>query len=117
MSAFPPLVNQITESLLEKKADDIQVLSLAGISTVADYFVLCSANSNTHSKSLADHVVDVVKRNLSERTMGREGFESHNWVVLDYVDVVVHIFLPDARSYYSLERMWSDAPATVVRDP
>jgi ribosome-associated protein len=117
MSEFSPLVRQITECLLEKKAEDIQVLHLAELSSVADTFILCTATSNVQSKAIADHVMETVKRSLGERTFGREGMEANNWVVLDYFDVVVHIFLPEARAYYGLERMWRDAPVTTVQDP
>lgn len=117
MPEFSPLVRQITDCLLEKKAEDIQVLHIAELSSVADTFILCTATSNVQSKAIADHVMETVKRSLGERTFGREGMEAHNWVVLDYFDVVVHIFLPEARAYYGLERMWRDAPVTTVQDP
>lgn len=117
MPDFSPLVRQITECLLEKKAENIQVLHIAELSSVADTFVLCTATSNVQSKAIADHVMESVKRSLGERTFGREGLEAHNWVVLDYFDVVVHIFQPEAREYYGLERMWRDAPVTTVQDP
>jgi ribosome-associated protein len=117
MTDFSPLVRQITDCLLEKKAEDIQVLQIAELSSVADTFILCTSGSNVQSKAIADHVVDTVKRNLGERTFGREGMEAHNWVVLDYFDVVVHIFIPEARAYYGLERMWRDAPMTTVQEP
>jgi len=116
LSAFPPLVACIAESLLEKKAEDIRILDVSTISSITDYFVICSANSDTHSKAVAGHVLEQSKKVMNERTFGKEGFESSKWIVLDYFDVVVHIFVPESRSFYALERMWNDANVTTVQD-
>ncbi len=116
LSAFPALVSCIANSLLEKKAEDIRILDVSTLSSFTNYFVICSANSDTHAKAVSGHVLEETKKQLSERTFGKEGFETNKWIVLDYFDVVVHIFIPETRSFYALERMWNDAKVTSVQD-
>ncbi len=117
LSAFPPLVGCIANALLEKKAEDIRILDVSTLSSFTNYFVICTANSDVQAKAISGHVLDDTKKLLQERTFGKEGFESHKWIVLDYFDVVVHIFIPEAREFYALERMWNDAKVTTVQDP
>jgi ribosome-associated protein len=116
LSAFPPLVNCIANALLEKKADDIRILDVSSLSSFTNYFVICSANSDVHAKAISGHVLEDSKKLLQERTFGKEGFETNKWIVLDYFDVVVHIFIPETRDFYALERMWNDAKVTTVQD-
>lgn len=116
LSAFPPLVSCIANALLEKKADDIRILDVSTLSTFTNYFVICSANSDVHAKAISGHVLEDAKKQLKERTFGKEGFETNKWIVLDYFDVVVHIFIPETRDFYALERMWNDAKVTTVQD-
>lgn len=107
--------NLCVEFLLELKGEDIQVINLTGLADFTDYFILCSAGSDTHAKALADSVLEGM-RDLGHRPWHREGYDSCKWVLLDYVDVVVHIFQRDVREYYSLERLWSDAPIENIVD-
>jgi ribosome-associated protein len=93
---------------LEKKAFDVKVLDLRKLSSVCDFFVICSANVEVHAKAIADWVIE----NLEERGVRywhNEGYQACRWILLDYVDVVVHIFLPAVREFYSLEKLWGDA--------
>lgn len=106
---------RIANIILSKKGYDIKILDLQKISTIADYFIICSAGSDTQVKAIADEVDD----KLSEQGIKcsvKEGFESLNWVLMDYFDVVVHIFKQEARSFYNLEKLWGDAPVTVIED-
>lgn len=95
----------------EFKASDITILSLKGVSDMTDYFVIASGTSDTHVRSTAQRLEDELKHD-GQRPAHTEGIEQGRWAILDYVDVVVHLFHPAMRSYYQLERLWGDA--TVV---
>ncbi|MDG5768168.1 ribosome silencing factor [Balneolales bacterium ANBcel1] len=115
-TTFPQLVSLINEALLERKAEQLVVLDVSEITTLADYFIICSGGSDTHIKALADNVSESIKESTGEHVWRREGLESKKWVVLDYVNVVVHVFNHETRSYYALENMWSDAKITSIED-
>lgn len=110
------LINAIGEALLSKKAENILKLDVSKLTTLTDYFIICHANSDTQVKALADVVVEDVKKNFGERVWRKEGHTTNRWIVLDYVNVVVHIFLHDLRDYYGIERMWSDAIISEIKD-
>lgn len=113
---FPPLVAQINEALLEKKAEEIIVLDVGEITTLTDFFIICHGGSDIQVKALARHVAESVKENTGTHVWQKEGLDNKKWVILDYIDVVVHIFLKETREYYKLEKMWSDAPITTITD-
>lgn len=98
------------EQAYEIQAEDIVVLDLQGISTLANYFVICTATSLPHMKAVAREVREKTEETIGERPRSTEGDASSHWTVIDYVDVVVHIFHQDKRDVYSLEDLWSDAP-------
>jgi ribosome-associated protein len=100
---------------LEKKARDILVLDLRDLTSAADHFVLLTADSETQVRAVAEHIVESLARS-GARAWHVEGLEGRTWVLLDYVDVVVHVFYSHTRSFYSLETLWGDAPATRVDD-
>lgn len=105
----------IAEYILSKKGFDIKILDLKNLTTISDYFIICSADSDTQVKAIADEV----DKNLRDRGIkytNREGYDTLNWVLLDYFDVIVHIFKKDAREYYNLEKFWRDAPSIEVTD-
>lgn len=106
---FPEEVRRATELALERKAHDVLVLDLRGISSATDYFVIAGGTSDVQVKAIAEHVVDELKRE-KVRPEHIEGLTGGRWVLLDYVDFVVHVFHPQARSFYQLERLWGDAP-------
>ena len=110
-----PLLGPILETLRDRKALDLVVIDLRGISDAADYFVLCSGTSEPHILSLTDDIVDLL-RGQGHRPWHVEGRQSLRWVLVDFVDVVVHIFGREAREFYGLERLWGDAPATRLPD-
>lgn len=95
-------------ALEEKKGIDIQVLETTELTTLADYFVLCTANSTTHIKTLSDEVEKAMKE-LGELPHHIEGYRSGSWVLLDFGCVIIHLFLEEAREFYALERLWNDA--------
>jgi ribosome-associated protein len=98
----------------DKKCADINVLDLRGLSSITDYFVICSVASEVQAKAVANHV----QEELSGRGVEVwfvEGYEKASWILLDYVDVVMHIFDEEARDFYGLDRLWGDAPQVTVR--
>jgi len=96
------------ELVLEKKAEDVVILDLREVSSVADYFVVCTGNSEPHLKAVADSL-SVALRDQGFQPHGRAGTPASRWVVLDYSDVIVHVFHPELRQRYSLEHLWGDA--------
>ena len=100
---------------LEKKAHDVLILDLSDLTSAADHFVLLSADSETQVKAVAEHIVETLGKE-GMKAWHVEGLESRKWVLIDYVDVVVHVFYGDTRGFYSLETLWGDAPATRVDD-
>ena len=98
----------IAKILDNRKALDVRVIKIADISSLADYMVIATGNSSTHVKSLADYVeYEMDEQGVSVSHV--EGHRSDTWILLDYVDVVVHVFSPEARAYYALEKLWTDA--------
>ena len=98
---------------LGRKAESLLVLDLQALSTIADYFVICCGNSTTQLRSIADAIEQTLKAE-GAHVLHREGLPDSGWMLLDYGDVIVHIFLPDTRDFYSLERLWGDAPELSV---
>ncbi|MBN8706263.1 MAG: ribosome silencing factor [Bacteroidetes bacterium] len=100
---------------LNKKALDVKIMALKGVTDFADYFVVCTAESDTQVKAIADSVEVGLEQN-GWRAWHVEGTQNMKWVLLDYVDVVVHVFHKDAREFYGLDRLWGDAPFETVTD-
>jgi ribosome-associated protein len=107
----------IIKALQDKKAENIVSLDLRKVNeAVADFFIICQATSTTQIKALADHVQTVLKDELSENPYKHEGYQSLQWVLIDYVNIVVHVMQPTTRQFYKLEEMWSDAPLNEHKD-
>jgi ribosome-associated protein len=98
---------------LDKQAIDLVVLDVQGLSSVADYFLVCSGRSTPHIKTIADAIREELKDEGS-RPLHAEGQAESGWLLLDYGDVLMHVFSEDTRAYYALERLWGDAPTLVV---
>lgn len=92
-----------------KKAEDIVALQLEGISDIADYFLICTANNNPHMDSILEEIREKIFKNTGEKPFSSEGKAGMDWVLLDYGSLVVHIFKPEAREFYRLEQLWGDA--------
>ena len=101
-------VKAICEALLEKKAQDIEVLHVERLTELTEYFVICSASSTTQVKALADNVEWRLKYDHETLVQHTEGYESAQWMLLDYGSVVLHVFMPEARKFYNLENLWKD---------
>ena len=100
----------IIKAIQDKKGENIISLDLRKIpEAVADFFIICQANSNTQIKAIADNVEEEVKDKCGEVAYKHEGRQAQQWILIDYVNVVVHIMLPEPRKFYQLEEMWSDA--------
>ncbi len=106
-------VRQAARAALDKKALDLVVLDVRRISVIADYFLLCSGRSTTHIQAIADAIRDELKAE-GVRPRHVEGMPESGWILLDYGNILVHIFLEDTRAYYALERLWGDAPALAL---
>lgn len=94
----------------EKKAEDIVVLGLEGVSDVSDYFMICTAGNPRLLDAVVDEVEEKIRVNAHLKPLSHEGRAGASWVLLDYGSVVIHVFLPETREYYRLERLWGDAP-------
>jgi len=101
------LAEKIVSILEEKKAKDLNIIDIREISILADYFVICSGTSTTHIKTLADEVEEKMLEAGIE-LLHKEGYNSARWILLDYGEVVVHIFHEEDRQFYNLERLWAD---------
>lgn len=108
-AGLPAEVRRAGELAMERKATDVIVLDLRGISSATDYFILGSGASDIQVRSIAEHVIEELKKD-SVRPGHVEGLEGGRWVLIDYIDFVVHVFHPSARDFYQLETLWGDAP-------
>lgn len=108
------LAKKISTLALEKKGHQIAILNVEGLSNVTDYFVIVSGDSDVQLKAIADHIERKLKTDDKIHLYHKEGTNSPNWVLLDYVDVVVHIFRKETREHYGLERLWADAEMKLV---
>ena len=106
---------EVTKALDEKKGMDIKLLRIEKVSSLADYFLICTGTSNTHVKTLCDYA-EFTMDQLGEPMLGREGHRGNSWELLDYGSVVVHVFTAEAREFYSLERLWADAEEVDLTD-
>ena len=106
---------QTAKALDAKKGVDIKLLKIDRISSLADYFLICTGTSNTHVKTLCDYA-EYTLESLGEPMLGREGHRGNSWELLDFGSIVVHVFTPEARQFYDLERLWADAEEIDLKD-
>ena len=107
---------KIADLIFNKKGYDVRIIDLRSLTTFSDFFVICSADSDTQVKAIADEI-DKSLRDEGIKCWHKEGYMALSWVLLDYVDVVVHVFKKDAREFYNIEKLWGDAPSIEVVDP
>jgi len=110
------LARRVAELSLEKKGEEVKILDVRGLTSVTDFFVIITADSERKTSAIADFIVEEL-REEGERPTHVEGLDTLRWVLIDYFDVVVHIFQPDERKFYDLESLWSDAVVTTVTAP
>ena len=107
-----PLLKQILDLAFEKKAVELVAMDVRGLSSVTDFFIICSGDSEPQVKAITDNI----RRGTPQKPHHLEGYENLNWVLLDYFDIVVHVFGKDERDYYNIEKLWADAPITEFID-
>ena len=108
----------IVKGIQEKKGQDVVILDLTGIgNAIADYFIICTGSSDTQVDAISDSVEKEVLEGAKEKPWHREGIQNKEWILLDYVNVVVHIFKTNIRSFYGLEDLWGDADITRIENP
>ncbi|MCW8810181.1 MAG: ribosome silencing factor [Ignavibacteriaceae bacterium] len=110
------LAHRISELIFTKKGFNVVTIDLSKLVSFTDYFVICSADSDTQVKAISDQV-DKALSDEGIKCWHKEGLKALSWVLMDYVDVVVHIFKKEAREFYNLEKLWGDAPTEKMTDP
>lgn len=105
----------IAQIILTKKGYDIKILDIAQISSIADYFVICSADSDIQVKAIANEIDDKLRK-IGIKCINKEGMNTGKWILLDYFDIVVHVFKTDTRLFYNLEKLWGDAEIIEIKD-
>ncbi len=111
------LLDSIVAGMQDKKAKNITIINLSELENrVCDYFVICDADSNTHVSAIADSVEEVVMKKNSEKPYHTEGHQNSEWILIDYVNIVAHIFLRETREFYNIEALWADGEVTRVKD-
>jgi ribosome-associated protein len=108
------LAQRAASLLLDRKANDVVLLSLKGVSDMTDYFLIASGTSDTHVRALGSGVLEDMKKETGQMAHHVEGLQQGRWVLLDYVDFVVHVFHPTLRNFYQIERLWADAEVIPV---
>ena len=103
------LAQRAAAILVDRKANDVVLMSLKGVSDMTDYFLIASGTSDTHVRSLGNSVLEDLKKETAQTAHHVEGLQQGRWVLLDYVDFVVHVFHPTLRNFYQIERLWADA--------
>jgi ribosome-associated protein len=103
-------VKAAVEAALDKKAFELDVLSVSKLTSIADYFVLCSGSNERQTKAIADAIEDRLREEHETRPLFIEGTNSGRWILMDYGDFIIHVFTDECRRFYSLERLWGDAP-------
>ena len=106
---------EVTKALDAKKGQDIRLLKIDKVSSLADYFLICTGTSNTHVRTLCDFT-EFTMSQLGEPMLGREGHRGNSWELLDFGTLVVHVFTEEARQFYGLERLWADAEQIDLTD-
>ena len=100
------ILDAIIKKALEKKASDLIVLNVTSLTSITDYFLICSANTEPQIKAICDNI----RKGTPHKPFHIEGYEKLSWVLLDYIDIIVHVFKTEEREYYNIEKLWADAP-------
>lgn len=113
-SSIESRVRLAVAAALDKKATNLDVLQVGELTSIADYFILCSAGSERQAAAISDSVLDRLREDLGVKPLLVEGTTPGRWILLDFGDFIVHIFTEDVRRFYGLERLWGDAPNVTV---
>ena len=115
LAAVPQLVRRVSDLCVERNAREGLILDLRELSDATDFFLIASGESDVHVRAISEHVIDQLARS-GIRPAGIEGSRAARWVLIDYIDLVVHVFHPVTREFYQLERLWGDAPMVPIED-
>mgnify|MGYP001039793841 CR=1 FL=1 len=115
-SSIPVRIRRAAELALDRKATDVLALDLRGISSATDFFVIATGASDIQVKAIANRITDGLREETGEKADHVEGQETARWVLIDYIDFVVHVFHPEAREFYQIETLWGDAPSVRFED-
>lgn len=110
------IMQQVVDILKDKLASDVQVINISEMTIIADYFVIASGRTDAHVRALYDYVDEGVKEKLGIDPLHREGIENSKWIVIDYGSVIVHLFHNAEREFYSIEKLWAEAPRVEIGD-
>ncbi len=105
---IPPVIKRVVSIILDKKGEKTIVLKLKGISDITDFMVICNGNSSSQNKAISDEVQKQLRKEYNRKAFGVEGENNTDWILLDYIDFVIHVFSPENREKYSLEKLWMD---------
>lgn len=114
--ASKELVELIIEGLQKRKAQDIVIMDVSELTTLTDYFVVCSGNSDTQIKAIADSVEEELLEKAGEKAWKKEGLQARSWIILDFINTVVHVMSKEKREFYNIENMWNDAKVTYIEN-
>ena len=109
------IVNRISELMLDKKALDIKIIDVIGLTSLTDYFINCTSQSDPQTRAIKNHIQDELSKEFQIKPLNIEGYESLRWVLMDYVNIVVNIFHVEDREYYNVERLWADGKVKKVK--
>ena len=110
------LIKRITDLILDKHGSEIKIINVSKLTSLTDYFIICSSDSNPKTKALINHIIDNIKNDFDLKPLNSEGIENLDWVLLDYINIVVNIFSPEKRNYYNIEKLWGDAEITIIKE-
>ncbi|WP_321333141.1 ribosome silencing factor [uncultured Bacteroides sp.] len=117
MSETKELIEKIKEGIQQKKGKNIAIADLTGIEdTVCKYFIICQGNSPNQIGAIVESIKEFTKKGVNSKPFAIDGLNNAQWVAMDYSDVLVHVFLPETRSFYDLEHLWADARLTTIPD-
>ena len=112
LNSIQTILDAIIEKALEKKASDLIVLNVKSLTSITDYFLICSADTEPQIKAICDNI----RKGTPHKPFHIEGYEKLSWVLLDYIDIIVHVFKTEERKYYNIEKLWADAPKKEYND-
>ena len=113
---YKKITKEIANLMLDKKAIDIKIIDVKKITTLTDYFIVCTSDSTPQTKAIMNHISDKIFETCNIKPLHIEGNEPLNWVLIDYVNIVVNIFDKKAREFYNIERLWADAKITTIKE-
>ena len=113
---YNKLPKAITQLMLDKTATEIKIINVSKLTSLTDYFIICSSDSEPKTKAIMNHIKDKIHEKYNIKPLHLEGIENFEWVLLDYVNIVVNIFNKEKREYYNIERLWADAKITLIKE-